>query len=69
MDSNQQHEFVILRGGQLETYTQFEDIPPLFDNLIKFKPYIPQGPHTLEQHREAEAWSGKLQELMKRETK
>ena len=63
------HEFVILRNGILETYDKYEDIPQTFDNVIKFLPEIPPGPHTHEQHEEIDAWGDKLKELMKRETK
>lgn len=64
-----EHEFVILREGKLETYTQFEDIPATFDNVVKFKPYIFPGPHTPEQHAEAAMWNERLKELMRRETR
>lgn len=63
------HEFVILRNGILETYHKYEDIPENFDNVIKFLPEIPDGPHTHEQHEEIDAWNDKLKELMKREKK
>lgn len=61
------HEFVIKRNGQLETYTDFKDIPLEFDHVIKFIPEVPPPPHTEEQHEEMEQWNSKLQELMKRE--
>ena len=62
------HEFVILRNGILETYDKYEDIPEKFDNLIKFLPDIPDGPHTHEQHEEIDSWNEKLKELLKKET-
>ena len=62
------HEFVVLLNGQLITYTQYEDIPESFDNLIRFVPEIPEAPHTHDQHEEIDSWNHKLQELMKRET-
>lgn len=61
------HEFVILRKGILETYNKYEDIPDDFDNVIKFLPETPEGPHTEEQHEEIEQWNGKLQILMQKE--
>lgn len=61
------HEFVILRNGILETYNKYEDIPDDFDNVIKFVPVIPEGPHTEEQHEEIEKWNDKLQLLMQKE--
>lgn len=62
------HEFVILRNGILETYNKYEDIPQSFNNVIKFLPEIPDGPHTHEQHEEIDSWNDKLKELLKRET-
>ena len=61
------HEFVILRNGVLETYNKYEDIPESFDNVIKFLPEIPDGPHTHEQHEEIDSWNDKLKDLLKRE--
>jgi hypothetical protein len=62
------HEFVILKNGVLETYNKYEDIPESFDNIIKFLPDIPDGPHTDEQHEEIDSWNERLRELLKRET-
>lgn len=62
------HEFVILRNKVLESYNKYEDIPDTFENLIKFIPEIPDGPHTHEQHEEIDSWNDKLKELLKRET-
>jgi hypothetical protein len=61
------HKFVILIGTELHTYKNYEDIPESFDNVIEFKPYVPEGPHNHEQHEEIELWNDKLKELMKRE--
>jgi len=63
------HKFVILNNDVLETYTKYEDIPESFDNVIKFLPEIPEGPHTHDQHDEISQWNDKLKELMKREKK
>lgn len=63
------NEFVIIKNGIIETYTKYEDIPESFDNVIKFLPEIPEGPHTHEEHDEIEMWNERLKELMKRETK
>jgi hypothetical protein len=54
-----------MRNGSLETYTEFEAIPGDFDHVIEFRPEIPPGPHTEEQHREIEQWNDRLQELMR----
>ena len=58
------HEFVILRNGILETYTEYNEIPLDFDHVIKFIPEVPEPPHTDEQHEEIESWNEKLQALM-----
>ena len=58
------HEFVMMKNNQLLTYTNYEDIPLDFDHVIKFRPQIPEGPHTEEQHEEIEQWNTKLQRLM-----
>lgn len=60
-------KFIIKIGSELKTYTKFEDIPTIFDNVISFLPEIPEGPHNEEQHEEIGLWNGRLQELMRRE--
>jgi len=61
------HEFIIRDKGKLITYTNYEDIPEVFDHLIKFVPEIPPDPHTPEQHEEIGQWNDKLKQVMKRE--
>lgn len=61
------HRFVIMRNGELETYTHYEDIPQQFEHVIEFAPQMPEPPHTDEQHREMSQWNGRLQELVARE--
>jgi len=61
------HEFVIKDKGVLTTYSRFEDIPTVFDHVIKFHPHTPPEPHTEEQHKEIEQWPKRLQELIRRE--
>ena len=46
------NEFVILIDGELKTFDKYEDIPEVFDNVIKFLPAFPPEPHTEEQHKE-----------------
>ena len=62
-------EFVIRIDGELKTFDKYEDIPEVFDNVIKFLPAFPPGPHTEEQHEEIHKWNDKLQKLMERERK
>jgi len=61
------HRFVIMRNGELETYTQWEDIPQVFEHVIEFAPTMPEPPHTEQQHQEMGQWNTRLQELVKRE--
>lgn len=63
------HKFIILLDGELKEYTNYDDIPESFDNVIEFKPELPPAPHSAEQHEEMESWLFKFKELMKRETK
>jgi hypothetical protein len=63
------HKFVILIGRTLYTYDNYDDIPLEFDNVIEFRPVIPDGPHSHDQHNEIDSWNDKLKELMKRERK
>jgi hypothetical protein len=61
------HEFILLVKGELKTYINYEDIPDEFDNVIKFIPEIPDGPHSHNEHDEIEKWNEKLQLLMEKE--
>ena len=58
------HRFVIMRQGQLETYHDVRAIPLDFDHMIEFRPEVPPGPHSDEQHQEIDAWNTKFQDLM-----
>lgn len=59
--------FVLIVGGELKTYHDYQDIPEDFDHVIKFIPDMPPGPHSQEQHEEMEKWVDRLQFLMKKE--
>lgn len=63
------HKFVVRINESLLEFSNYDDIPSEFDNLISFEPEVPPEPHTEEQHEEIEAWNDKLKELMKRETR
>ena len=60
-------EYIIKIGDKLFEYTNINDIPEKFDNLIKFMPTSPESPHTEEEHKEMATYNDKLKELMKRE--
>ena len=49
-------------GGKL-----YDDIPEQFDNIIKFLPDIPDGPHSHDDHDEISKWNERLQQLMEKE--
>ncbi len=51
-------------SGRLHEYSSYEDIPAVFDHVIEFRPEIPLGPHTQEQHDEIDAWVPKFERLM-----
>ena len=53
--------------GELKTYSNFDEIPQIFDHVIKFVPHVSSEPHTESQHEEIAGWNEKLQELMRRE--
>lgn len=54
-------------NGELNTYTEYEDIPETFDHVIEFSPEVPPPPHTEEQHEEIDKWNFRLQALMEKE--
>ena len=60
--------FEVLVNGNLETYNRIGDIPLKIDNVIKFLPDAPDGPHTEEQHAEIAKNTWYLQQIMSRET-
>ena len=63
------HKFVIRIDQDIKEYSNYDDIPNKFDNLISFEPEVPPEPHTEEQHEEIEKWHDKFKKLMKRETR
>jgi hypothetical protein len=58
------HFFAIMINGVLHEYDQYEHIPEQFDHVIEFRPEIPPGPHTDQQHEEIESWVPRFQRLM-----
>ena len=60
------HEFILLIDGELKTFTEYEDIPEDFDNVIKF---LPDVPHSEVDHDGPAGgiWNERLQELMQKE--
>ena len=60
-------EFQFIIDGDLVEFDRWEDVPELFDHVIKFIPDIPSEPHTDEEHEELKQWNIRLQELMEKE--
>ncbi len=60
--------FKILIGNRLHTYTNYEEIPKTFTNLISFKLNYSSEPHTEEEHIMIEKKTNLIHELMRRET-
>jgi len=60
-----QFQFII--DGDLVEFDRWEDVPELFDHVIKFIPDIILPPHTIEDHEELGKWNDRLQELMEKE--
>lgn len=56
--------FELIIDGALATFERWEDLPAVFDHVIRFEPDIPSAPHTPEQHAEASLWNDRLQSLM-----
>lgn len=61
-------QFIIKVGTSLLEFSNYDDIPNTFDNVIVFKPEFPDPPHSEEDHKFIATFDGKLKELMKRET-
>jgi hypothetical protein len=60
-----QGRFDVIVGGVLRSYQRWDDLPDVFDQLVRFEPDIPPPPHTPEQHAGIEAWDARLQELLR----
>ena len=59
-------EFVIKIDGEVQTYTDYNDVPQNVDAVIKFLPYIPPDPHTLQEHENIAMWNAELDGLLER---
>jgi hypothetical protein len=61
--------FKIRVGEDILTFTDTEDLPDSYDNLISFKPDERPSPHTEEDHEYHESFTRIFNEILKRETK
>ena len=81
-DTFRDDSFVLLIDGQPRTFRRWEDIPEVFDNVIRFTPdpthdltfvfSFEKGGETLEHchwvHHDMEPWEDRLRALVARET-
>ena len=62
------HEFVLLINVELKTFTEWEDIPENFDNVIKFLPDVPEEERQVDGcEGSTYLWNERLKELMEKE--
>ena len=61
--------FEVRIGNDILQYEHYDDIPQVFDNLIRFEPEYPKSPHTEEDHELIETYGDRFKELMLREQK
>lgn len=62
-------EYVVLIDGEAHRFSHWDDIPESFDNLVKFLPEIPPGPHTEDQHKAIEQLPAIFMRFFQREIK
>ena len=60
------NRFVVMRNGQLETYTDYDSIPVDIEHVIEFIPEMPTEPHSEHDHKNMSQWRVKLRKLMER---
>ena len=61
-------QFIVRIETSLLEFSDYNNIPDKFDNVVIFKPEYPPSPHSEEDHAYIETFDSKLKELMKRET-
>lgn len=62
-------KFVVIVDGVQMSYTNYNEIPQIIDNIIMFAPYYIPPPHTDAEHHENAKWLGMFMELKSREIK
>lgn len=60
-------DYLVRVDGQLRHYSHWDDIPAEIDDLIRFAPTIPPGPHSEAQHAAIARLPEVLQQLRARE--
>lgn len=62
--SYREGRFDLIVDGVLRSYQRWEDLPAVFDHVVRFEPELAPGPHSEEQHEAAALWNARLQQLM-----
>ena len=60
-------QFVVRIETSLLEFSDYNNIPDKFDNVVIFKPEYPPSPHSEEDHAYIETFDSKLKEIMKRD--
>ena len=64
--SNTSGDFVVKVDGEVQSYTDYNDVPREVDAVVKFIPDIPADPHTLQEHENIAMWNDELDGMMER---
>ncbi len=56
--------FEVIIDGQVCRFTDYNQIPSRFTNVIRFEPEIPPSPHTEAEHELIESYYEKFQSLI-----
>ena len=59
-------EFVVKVDGEIQTFTDYNDVPRVVQSVIKFIPNIPPDPHTIQDHENIAMWEGELKGMIER---
>ena len=59
-------DFVVRVDGEIQSYTDYNDVPQEVEAVIKFVPNIPAEPHTLQQHEDISKWNQEMLGLVER---
>lgn len=64
--NNSDGEFIVKIDGQVQEYTDYNDVPRQVDAVLKFLPNIPPDPHTLQEHETIAMWNAELDGMLER---
>jgi len=59
-------DFIVRVDGEVQSYTDYNDVPQEVEAVIKFVPNIPADPHTLQQHEDISKWNDEMLGLVDR---